>query len=327
MNFENFQKIYKIAIFFLCVVFVISCSSYKEYKIFEEYKQDAYNSITILGDTQRTSGWEFWRENNDEYRKSLFPAVVKEKPDAIVILGDLVFRGSSQWHWQEFEQNTQEARTNKITIYPLLGNHQYYGNNQEAFENYFQRFPYLKNSRWYDRKLSSCAFLFLDSNFGELSEEEIFLQNLWYLKKLKEYENSPEVKHIFVCCHHPALTNSTVISPSQEVKQHFLPAFLSMNKTRIFFSGHCHAYEHFFYEGKHFIVSGGGGGPRHTLNTNPSTRKYQDLFSGSEIRSLHYCKLLLDKSQLHFTMMGFDPDKKIWDRQDSFVVALNQELE
>ena len=137
---------------YLCLSFMISCSHPGEYQIFHEYPRQTYNSIIVVGDTQRTSGWEFWREQNDEFRKMLFPGIVKEKPDAIVILGDLVFSGFSLWHWQEFDQNTHCVRTSQITIYPLLGNHQYYGNNQKALQNYFQRFPYLENRRWYDRK-------------------------------------------------------------------------------------------------------------------------------------------------------------------------------
>ncbi len=301
-----------ILILFFIAIF---CYAQNQHAIFQEYKQEKYETIIIVGDTQKTSGWEFWRENNDSVRKLLFPAILEEKPSAIIILGDLIFRGSSKSHWKDFDLNTQCVRDNRITLYPLLGNHNYYGNNTKALKSYFQRFPYLNGQRWYDRKLSNAAFLFLDSNFSQLTQEEIFQQNLWYTKKLREYDNDPSIKHVFVCDHHPPFTNSQVIASREEVKQYFLPAFLSTPKAKVFFSGHCHAYEHFLYENKHFVVSGGGGGPRHRLNTTSSS-KYQDIFKGPVIRKFHYCKLILPTARL--IMIAYDPEKKTWVQEDEW---------
>jgi hypothetical protein len=52
-------------------------------------------------------------------------------------------------------------------------------------------------------------------------------------------------------------------------------------------SGHTHAYEHFVEDGKHFIVTGGGGGPRVSLHTGQDQR-HRDLFVGPAPRPFHY---------------------------------------
>lgn len=294
---------------------MMSCCNQDDYAIYKEYQQDKYDNIILLGDTQRTSIWEFWGEQNDEIREVMFPHIAQEKPSAIVVLGDLVFLGSSSCQWKEFDRISTKVREATISLYPVLGNHNYYGNNETALQNYFQRFPYLQQQRWYDRKFGPAAFLFLDSNISQLSDQEIYTQNVWYAKKLTEYENDPQVQYIFVCDHHPPFTNSNLVSASKEVQQYFLPQFLACSKTKIFFSGHCHGYEHFMQDGKHFITSGGGGGPRHYLD--PDGAEYKDLFPGQPIRKFNYCKLTF-KPHFLFEMVTFDSEKKIWSVEDSW---------
>ncbi|MFN8370847.1 MAG: hypothetical protein U0T83_09525 [Bacteriovoracaceae bacterium] len=53
------------------------------------------------------------------------------------------------------------------------------------------------------------------------------------------------------------------------------------------FAGHAHGYEHFKKEGRDFIVSGGGGGPRVKLKVETKAR-HQDLFSGPSPRPFNY---------------------------------------
>ena len=105
--------------------------------------QGGKNYFIIVGDTQSTSHWEFWRERNDKERKSIIEEITKREPAFVIHLGDLTTRGSSDKHWQEFDDMHKEFREKKIPYFPILGNHELYGNDKKALQNYFERFPYL----------------------------------------------------------------------------------------------------------------------------------------------------------------------------------------
>ena len=53
-------------------------------------------------------------------------------------------------------------------------------------------------------------------------------------------------------------------------------------------TGHVHSYERFERDGKAFIVSGGGGGPRAALEVGSDRRHADDLYEGPSLRSFHY---------------------------------------
>jgi predicted phosphodiesterase len=55
------------------------------------------------------------------------------------------------------------------------------------------------------------------------------------------------------------------VHPNPKVKTFYADPFIEYSKASFFFSGHSHSYERFQIDGKFFIVSGGGGGPRHKV--------------------------------------------------------------
>jgi hypothetical protein len=81
----------------------------------------------VVEDTQRTSFWEIWREQNDEARIAVLCKIASEEPAFVIHLGDLVFQGSSPRHWQRFDEYAADIRRKKIPVFPILGNHEYYG--------------------------------------------------------------------------------------------------------------------------------------------------------------------------------------------------------
>ena len=62
--------------------------------------QATKNCFIIVGDTQGTSHWEFWRERNDRERKLIVDEITRREPAFVIHLGDLTTRGSSEKHWQ-----------------------------------------------------------------------------------------------------------------------------------------------------------------------------------------------------------------------------------
>jgi len=270
--------------------------------------QAAKNCFTIVGDTQRTSDWEFWRERNDRERKLIIDEIAKREPAFVVHLGDLTTRGCSEKHWQEFEDMHKEFRKKKIPYFPILGNHEFYGNDKKALENYFERFPHLDQRRWYGFTWKNVGALVVDSNFPTLTREQIEGQSQWFLDELEKFEKNAEIDFIIVCCHEPPFTNSRVVGPNKEVKVNFVDPFLRSQRTRLFFSGHSHSYERFQMDGKFFIVSGGGGGPRHQVIIDPRKQRYQDLFSGPELRFFHFCEIETDSDTLFFKVLRLESD-------------------
>jgi hypothetical protein len=262
----------------------------------------------VVGDTQRTSHWEFWRERNEKERRLIAAEVSRREPAFVLHLGDLTTRGSSEEEWQEFDTLYHAVREKRVPCFPLLGNHEYYGNNRKALENYFERFPHLEERLWYSFIWKNTAVIMVNSIFSSLSEEERQQQVNWYRDELEKFEKDPNIDHVMVCSHAPPFTNSRVVGPSNEVKTLFADPFIQASKTRIFLSGHAHTYERFRVANKHFIVSGGGGGPRHKVQTDSRKRLFNDLFEGPELRFFHFCEIESRDRYLIFRVIRLQSD-------------------
>ncbi|MCX6999756.1 MAG: metallophosphoesterase [Candidatus Sumerlaeota bacterium] len=269
---------------------------------------DSSTSIIIIGDTQHTSHWEFWRERNVEATQRLAAEMARRHPAFILHLGDMTARGSSESHREYFDNDIEPVRKGQIPIFPVLGNHDYYGDDNLALRNIRQRFPVLKKSLWYSFTHHGIGFIMLNSNFSDLKRDDIRRQKEWYDATLKRMEKDDAISAILVCCHHPPYTNSEVISPSKGVERDFAEPFLKCKKTAFFFSGHCHSYERFEKGGKIFIVSGGGGGPRHRLDIDKKHRKFDDRFDGPAVRFFQFCELVIHGDHLDLRVIRLKGD-------------------
>jgi len=203
----------------------------------------------------------------------------------------------------------KEFRKMEIPYFPIFGNHEFYGNDKQALHNYFERFPDLDKRRWYSFTWKNVGLILVDSNFSALTKEQIDEQSQWYLNKLEKFEKNAEIDFIIVCCHEPPFTNSRVVSPNEKVKVYFADPFVRFQKARLFFSGHSHSYERFQTGGKFFIVSGGGGGPRHKVSIDPGKQRYQDLFSAPELRFFHFCEIESPNDTLVFKVLRLESDQ------------------
>jgi len=270
--------------------------------------QAAKNHFILVGDTQGTSHWEFCREKNDRERRHIIDEITKREPAFVIHLGDLTTRGSSEKHWQEFDEMHKEFRKKKIPYFPIPGNHEFYGNDEKALQNSFERFLHLDQRRWYSFTWKNLGVILVDSNFSSLTKEQIEGQSRWYLNELKKFEKMTGIDHIIVCCHEPPFTNSRVVGPNKEVKVNFADPFIQFHKARLFFSGHSHSFERFQIDGKFFVVSGGGGGPRHKVIIDPQKQRYRDLFSGPELRFFHFCEIETDSDTLFFKVLRLESD-------------------
>ncbi len=262
----------------------------------------------LVGDTQRASHWEFWRERNDRERKQIIDEITRREPAFVVHLGDLTTRGSSEKDWQQFDDFHGRFREKRIPYFPVLGNHEFYGNDERALDCYFARFPHLAKKRWYSFTWKNVGLILLDSNFPTLRQAQIEKQAQWFLGELERMERHQRIDTIIVCCHEPPFTNSRVVDPNENSEKYFADPFLRFGKTSLFLSGHSHTYERFQRDGKFFIVSGGGGGPRHRVKRDPQKRLYQDLFAGPELRFFHFCEIEMSEGGFAYRVVRLESD-------------------
>ena len=266
--------------------------------------------IIFLSDTQSPIWVEtlFLDENNNEMvRSKIFENIIEEKPKAVIHLGDLVSLGFWNNDWEEIDLFVDSLRDNNTIFYPILGNHELLFFSCSGGENFIKRFPFALKTG-YSVKLGSLGIILLNSNFSYLSNAEIDQQNIWYQKELLAMENDSTINSIIVGTHHPPFTNSTIVNPSEEVLEKFVPLFLSNDKCKIFMSGHCHAFEHFNYEGKDFLVIGGGGGLQQPLNVGEES-KWEDIYdSVSILRKFHFAELSIKNGSLVFNVKFLDAE-------------------
>jgi hypothetical protein len=88
------------------------------------------------------------------------------------------------------------------------------------------------------------------------------------------------------------------------VQRDIVPPFLAARKTIAMLAGHVHSYERFARDGKTFVVSGGGGGPRARLASLTRRRHADDLFAGPPLRALHFLSAAVSDEGVVFEMIA-----------------------
>ncbi|MGE5717950.1 MAG: metallophosphoesterase family protein [Acidobacteriota bacterium] len=277
--------------------------------------------FAVVGDLQRTSRAEFWRESNPEERRRLVAEIAARGPDFVVALGDLVFHGSSRRDWEAFDALTAPLRAAGVPILPILGNHEYWTRRGPALRNAVARFPRLAASRWYDDTYGPLRLVFLDSNERALGAAAWHEEIGWLKTELARADAEEGVKGVMVFVHHPPYTNSTVTGDELHVRKAFVPAFTGAGKTIAMISGHVHSYEHFVRGGKAFLVAGGGGGPRVRLARGAKRRHADDVFEGPEVRHFHFLLCTPDDPGLDVEVVGLEKGKDTFFPLTRFTLA------
>ena len=321
LNLRFLPKALAIACTFLALPRVAYCQSPRVPAYSEDlsFRQD-FDWFAVVGDTQRTSFWEFWREQNDGARAAVLQELAAENPAFVIHLGDLVFQGSSRSQWRQFDRWAAALRDRGIPMFPILGNHEFYGPDKRALQNCFARFPHLAERRWTAFRFRSVGIILLDSNFKDMEAAQRDEQRQWYRKQITEYQGDPEITLILVACHHPPYTNSTVVSDDKRVQEDFVGAFMATPKAGLFLSGHCHSYEHLVMDGKHFIVCGGGGGPRHRLRNGAADMRHVDMYKEETPRRFHFCRVWPLADGVRVQMVCLDGGLTQWSLGEEFVV-------
>ncbi len=235
------------------------------------------NTIAFVSDTQSPMWIEkvFLRsDSNTKATELVFNDIVNTKPNALFILGDVVSLGYSESKWSTVDEYLYKVRGNGTPVYAVLGNHELM-QRPAAGEKKFQiRFPDHRRTG-YVEIVDSIAIILLNSNFSSMSREEITKQESWLKDTLVDLDSSGAIRAIIFGCHHPPYTNSKLVKSSEPVQKYFVEPYLASKKSKLFITGHSHAFEYFRKKDKDFIIIGGGGGLNHPMDT--SSKKIENV--------------------------------------------------
>jgi len=269
--------------------------------------QSGGNAIDFISDTQQPMLLEEIKlhpNHNIKATSLLLADMLKQKPVAIYMLGDVVALGSSGNKWHAMDRFIDSCRANNIAVHGLLGNHDVMWRRKKGEMNFQRRFPD-NVSTGYLSIIDSLAIVMLNSNFKKLSAVEIDKQQRWYTSTLDSLNGNNSIKTIIVSCHHAPYSNSRIVGASVQVQRYFLPAFMQTAKCRLFITGHAHAFEHFTFSGKNFLVIGGGGGLHQPLDT--SAKRLPDIADGYK-PMFHYLSMQRKGDILLLTSHFLKPD-------------------
>jgi Icc-related predicted phosphoesterase len=266
-----------------------------------------HNEIDFISDTQQPMTLEELKlrpNHNIKATSLLFSDMLKQKPLAIYMLGDVVALGSNNRKWRNVDRFIDSCRKNHIAVHGLLGNHDVMWSRRKGEKNFKKRFPDNVDIG-YVSIADSIAVIMLNSNFSKLSGIEINKQVQWYNRTLKNLNSDNSIKTIIVSCHHAPYSNSLIVGSSSQVQRYFLLAFIQTTKCNLFITGHAHAFEHFKFSGKDFLVIGGGGGLHQPLDTSAKiipdiASHYKPLF--------HYLSIQRNGDKLLLTSHFLKPD-------------------
>ncbi len=265
------------------------------------------SEIAFASDTQAPIWVESIFLDNNHNRKAtalVFADIIKRKPNALFILGDIVSMGHNHRTWRAIDKYVDSTRQKGIPVYALLGNHELMQRPKEGEANFQKRFPeHIRTG--YCRTVDSIAIVLLNSNFSTLTKADIAKQHKWLHDTLAAIDSNAAIRAVIVTCHHPPYSNSRLVGSSVAVQQQFVKPFLQSTKSQLFITGHSHAFEYFQMEGKDFLIIGGGGGLHHPLRKGEKTLKdvsktYKPMF--------HYITIRIDDNKLYVISHQLKPD-------------------
>ncbi len=259
---------------------------------------------------------------NPAVRQALVQAIAQTNPAFISFGGDIVYNGYDKDDWKVWDSETAVWRTDKIPVYPALGNHDLHGDERVALANYFARFPDLKNSCYYSVRAGNTLMLVLDSSQDETSG----LQGQWLAQQLDHLAG--DVEFVFIVLHHPPYSSSSdmkmfggghsVRSREQELAKTLEARQQNLRARIVVFSGHVHNYERHEHGGVTYFVTGGAG-----AHAYPIERAKDDPFQSKEV-NYHYIMVDVDRGSAKFTMHRLDltSGKAVWTEPDSVTISV-----
>ncbi len=282
--------------------------------------------IIAYGDMRFTDPHET-SATNPKVRRWLVDQVAAEKPDAVLLSGDVPWRGGEAGDYADYQLETQIWRDGHLRIFPALGNHEFNGpdplsTEQRCLENWWNAFPELRGLRWYSVQLGNSVYILnLDSNSPLLPGSP---QIGWLQAQLVHLPAT--IEFVFFNLHHPPVVDfqkdgdaSHNGRPNEKALADFLARAPGRQRANFIVSaGHIHNYERFYQSGIVYLVSGGGGAKPRAITRGPG-----DLYQDTSFPNYHYVEFVQNGDRLAATMVRVaDPEASApsWQEKDHFEV-------
>jgi hypothetical protein len=287
--------------------------------------QDLHSPLTLVayGDMRFTDPTNV-TATNPAARRALVQRVAEEKPDAILLNGDVPWHGGNAKDYEVYRAETQVWRDANLRVFPALGNHEFANCEvPQCLANWWTAFPQLKGRRWYSARLGLKIWIIaLDSDDSLLPGSD---QRRWLESQIASLPH--EIEFVLITMHHPPVADIQgrfIVDhnprPNEIALALLLKSCAATSRARfIVVAGHIHNYERFVQDGVLYLVSGGGGAAPHPLDRTPL-----DLYQGSDFPNYHYVKFVLEGNFLRGTMFRLaDPTAGRWEAKDEFEVRAN----
>jgi acid phosphatase type 7 len=276
--------------------------------------------IVVYGDMRFTDAGNT-SDTQPGVRKWLAQKVAEEKPDILLLTGDMPFHGSDPADWKVYEQETAAWKQEQVRIYPTIGNHEGLPDVVSGITNYFAAYPQLEKHRYYSVQLGNVYLITLDSSiFMGVGS----LQHRWLEAQLAHIPASADF--VFFLLHAPLVSDLQTafmlgIPDASTLRlRHELEALAAKSHAKfVVFNGHIHNYERFEMNGVMHVISGGGGARPYPI----FIRGDQDLYQAGTYPNFNYVVITLEGKHAQAKMYRVvDPDaaEKRVELKDSFVL-------
>ena len=285
-------------------------------------QQDLHAPLTLVayGDMRFTDPANV-TATNPTARRALIHRILEEKPDAVLLNGDVPWHGGDNSDYQVYRTETQVWRDANLRIFPALGNHEFAQCEvPQCLANWWAAFPQFKGRRWYSVGLGAKVYaIALDSDDSLLPGSD---QLRWLHNQVASLPR--EVEFVLISMHHPPVADIQTRfivdhnpRPNEIALAQYLKTAAAGSHARfIVAAGHIHNYQRFLQDEVVYLVSGGGGAQPYQIDRTPP-----DLYQNTEFPNYHYVKFVLDGKILHATMYRLaDPDAGTWEAKDKFDV-------
>ena len=278
-------------------------------------------TVIVYGD-QRFTDPTNTRVTNPKVRRWLVEQIAREKPDAILLNGDVPYSGDVTNDYAVYRSETKVWRDSHLNVYPALGNHEFHGNPQQALENWWSAFPELKNRRWYSVKIGPSIYsITLDSISSLLPGSE---QAGWLNAQLAGLP--PSTQFVIISLHHPPVADFQTRfavdhnpRPNEIALRDYLEGMAPKLRARIIVSaGHIHNYERAQRGGIIYLVAGGGGASPVQVDRTP-----EDLYQSNDFPNYHYVRFILEDGSLKakmYRVADATAESPTWQVRDEFIV-------
>jgi predicted phosphodiesterase len=257
-------------------------------------KPDTPYAFCVIGDTQ----------HNPRVAKVLSDMMWLQRPNFILVAGDLVDTGPNKRQWTDEFFPGMQPLVSRVAFFPVLGNH------EQNARHYYDYMSLPDPEYYYTFAYGNAQFFMLDSNkeLGPGSE-----QYEWLAKQLAACRATWK----FVSYHHPSYSSDEDDygdlwrgkSEWGDLRLRPLSKLYDQYGVDIVWNGHIHSYERSWplvddkpveRGGTIYLVTGGGGGG---LETAGPIKPY---FQNNVKHGHHYCLVAVNGRTLEFKAFDFE---------------------